>query len=152
VAAAFMLLMARRPQRARWTLAGFGFALVLAEVLVVRNGFGVGFVAVVAAACLAIAFLAGDGFNQLALVFLAVQLALSVWSRGDYLFVEGGYVNGQLMASDTKQMEIALGAPYWFWGGLCALFSVAVLVLGGWSFLRRRSPAAAPRSGRPRTS
>ncbi len=136
VGAAFMLFMARRPHWARYTMIGFGLALVLAEILVVRNGFGVAFVAVVAAACLAIGFLAKDGFNQLSLVFLAVQLALSVWSRGDYLFVEGGYVDGKLMASDTKSMELALGLPYWFWGALCALFSVAMLVLGGWSFLR----------------
>jgi hypothetical protein len=128
--------MARHPKRARYTMGAFGFALVLAEILVVRNGFGVGFVAAVAAGCLAIAFLADDGWNQLALVFLSVQLALSVWSRGDYLFVEGGYVDGRLMPSDTKNMELALGLPYWFWGALCALFSVAVLVVGGWSFLR----------------
>jgi len=142
VAAAFMLIMARRPSRARWTLAGFGFALVLAEILVVRNGFGIGFVAVVAAACLAIAFLAGDGFAQLALVFLAVQLALSVYSRGDYLFMESA---GPLGPSDVKNMETALGPPYWFWGGVCALFSAAALVFGGWHFLRpaRRRVAGA---------
>jgi hypothetical protein len=147
VAAAFMLVMARRPARSRFTLAGFGLALVLAEILVVRNGFGIGFVALLAAACLAIAFLASDGFNQLALVFLSVQLALSVWSRGDYLFTESA---GELGPSDVKNMETALALPYWFWGGLCALFSVAVLVVGGWHFLRAPRPPSTPRRP-PRT-
>ncbi len=140
VAAAFMLIMARRPTRARWTMGVFGFALVLAEILVVRNGSGLAFVAIVAAGILAIAFLADDGINQVSLVFLSVQLALSVWSRGDYLFMEWA---GPGSPSDVKNMETALALPYWFWGGLCALFSVAVLVVGGWHFLR--APRASPR-------
>lgn len=136
VGAAVCFGMARRASWARYTLGAFGFLLILAEILVVRNGFGFGFVAIVAAVCLLIAFFASEAMTQVSLVFLGVQLALAVFSRADYLFVEGGYVNGQFMGSDTKHMEAALGLPYWFWGGLCAAFSLVVLVGGAYYFLR----------------
>ena len=45
-------------------------------------------------------------------------------------------LKGVVLASDVKQMEMALGLRYWFWGGLCAGFSALVLVLGGWYFVR----------------
>ena len=32
-------------------------------------------------------------------------------------------------------MTAALWLPYWFWGGLCALLSVAALASGSWAFL-----------------
>ena len=140
VGAAACFLGARRAKAARWTLGIFGALLVLAEILVVRNGFGFGFVAALAAVLLLLAFWASPPVAQFALVFLGVQLALSVFSRGDYLFTNSaGVINGQAMPSDTMQMQVALGAPYWFWGGLCAAFSVAVLGFGLWSFLRKPS-------------
>lgn len=151
VGAAFCFLMARRASWARYTLGAFGFLLILAEILVVRNGFGVGFVAVVAALCLVVAFFASESLTQMTLVFLAVQLALSVFSRADYLFVEGGYAGGQLMPSDTKQMEMVLGLPYWFWGGLCALFSLLVLAAGAYYFLRGAQRAKIARATRRAT-
>lgn len=136
VGAALCFFMARRTSWARYTLGAFGILLILAEILVVRNGFGFAFVAVVAAVCLLVAFFASESMTQMTLVFLGVQLALSVFSRADYLFVEGGYVDGTLMKSDTKQMEMALGLPYWFWGGLCAAFSLVVLLAGAYYFVR----------------
>jgi len=34
------------------------------------------------------------------------------------------------MPSDVAQMAENLFLPYWFWGAVCGLFAVAVLVLG----------------------
>ncbi len=138
VGAAVCFLGARRTRTSRWTLGSFGALLVLAEILVVRNGFGFGFVAVLAAVLLVLAIWASPEVAQFGLIFFGVQLALSVFSRGDYLFTDSaGVIDGAKLPSDTKQMEVALGLPYWFWGGLCAAFSIAVLALGLWSFLRR---------------
>ncbi len=123
-------IVGRTPKGARIALAIFGVVLALAVVLVVRNWFGVAFVGATAAICLAIAVKGKPWVSQVAVVFLAVQLALSVFSRGDYLFTQyANTANGQ-MPSDVQQMSDALFLPYWFWGGLCGLISVAVLLVG----------------------
>ncbi|KAB2896963.1 MAG: hypothetical protein F9K40_13620 [Kofleriaceae bacterium] len=110
-----------------------------------RGSFGVAFVAIVAAACLGIAWKASDEVSRVSLLFLATQLALSVYSRGDYLFedyVDGQMSGGERVASDTQSMADALGMTYWFWGLVCAAFSAAVLVFAVWLYVR---PPRAPR-------
>jgi hypothetical protein len=74
--------------------------------------------------------------SQLALVFLAVQLSLSVYSRGDYLFTDVARMSGGDMPSDVANMASALFLPYWFWGALCGALSVVVLCVGATLFLR----------------
>jgi hypothetical protein len=142
--AAVFFVAARRPSTARACLGVFGALLVLASILVVRNGFGWLFVGLLAAACLVLALRAGPDLVQLAVVFLAVQLALSSYSRSDYLFTRYAETSAGRMPSDVEHMAQALILPYWFWGGLCAAFSLLVIALGGWTFLRgaRRARAA----------
>lgn len=163
VAAAVCFGAGRKPVWSKRVLAAFGIGLALAMLLVVRNAFGLFFVGALAASCLGIALWARAEVSQLAIVFLGVQLALSVYSRGDYLFMQYAQTSMGKMPSDTQQMADALGLPYWFWGGACAAFSAAVLIGGGYSFLRgagrpgaggatRRSPASAARPASPRTS
>ena len=65
-------------------------------------------------------------------MFVSVQLALSVFSRGDYLFTP----NAGPFPSDVANMATSLFLPYWFWGLVCGGFSLAVLAAGGWFFLR----------------
>jgi hypothetical protein len=69
-------------------------------------------------------------------VFLSTQLALSVFSRGDYLFTEVAQTGMGAMPSDTAQMATALGGPYWLWGLACGAFSITVLAAGVLWFLR----------------
>ena len=56
---------------------------------------------------------------------LAVQLALSVFSRSDYLFVKSA---GDIGISDVQAISESIGMPYWFWGIVCGRISVVVLV------------------------
>ncbi len=130
VVAAVAFVLGRNEQHARKGLAVCGGLLVLSLILVVRNLFGWVFVGGTAAACLLIALKAKPWVSQVAFVFVAVQLALSVFSRGDYLFMEYARTASGKMPSDVSQMSNALFLPYWFWGGLCGLFSVVVLVFG----------------------
>lgn len=123
-------IVGRTPKGARVALAISGAVLALAVILVVRNWFGVLFVGATAAICLAIAIKGKPWVSQVAVVFLAVQLALSVFSRGDYLFTQYANTANGRMPSDVQQMSEALFLPYWFWGGLCGLISVAVLLVG----------------------
>lgn len=147
VGAAFCLILSRRPGSARACLGAIGALLVIAALVVVRNPFGWLFVGVLAAACLLIALWAGTQLAQLALVFLAVQLGLSVYSRGDYLFTEWADTALGRMPSDSQQMANAMGVgPYWFWGGLCGAFSVLMLLLGAWFLLRGDGPRTKARA------
>jgi hypothetical protein len=144
--AVFCLVSARRPSTARYCMGAIGFLLLLAEVLVVRNLFGLVFVGVMGLICLSVAFRGGGHIVQLVLVFLGVQLALSVYSRSDYLFMAEAQTATGTSPSDAQAIANAMGiGPYWFWGGVCGVFSLVVLVVGGWYFLRgtRRAPRPA---------
>jgi len=131
------LAAGRRPGLARIALAAFGAFMAVSLVLWTRTPFGLGFGAVVAALSLLVAIGARPAHAQAVLVFLGVQLALSVYTGGGYLFTQ--YVtiqNGQYTPSDTQQMSQALFLPYWFWGIACAAFSALVLIGGLWMYVR----------------
>ena len=130
VAAAVAFAIGRTVRGARQALVGVAVILALALLLVVRNLFGFLFVAVVLAGCAFAARKASGEVAQLLLVFLAVQLALSVFSRGDYLFTPTAETATGSMPSDVGQMAAALWLPYWFWGLICGALSVAVLIYG----------------------
>jgi hypothetical protein len=137
VGAAVGLACARRTTSSRIFLYLIGGGLALSLLLVVRNPFGWIFVGAVAAICLSIAAKASADLAQIAVMFLSVQLALSVFSRSDYLFTAEAQTAKGLMPSDVQQMANALGGPYWLWGAVCAAFSVAVLLVGAVSLLRK---------------
>ncbi len=144
VAAAAMIALAPRPKWARYALGGFGAALALSLLLVVRNGFGIVFTGALAGAALVIAVRGSAQLAQGALLFLAVQLALSVYSRGDYLFMRWANTEAGRMPSDSEHMAMAMGGSYWFWGAMCAAFSVAMLAAGAWAFWRGTRSAPPP--------
>ncbi len=140
VIAGLCFALARRGRAAKLTFIVFAALLGLALVLVVRNVFGLVFVSVVAAGCAAIGLRANGHVAQVSLLFVAVQLALSVFSRGDYLFTEVATTGVGAAPSDVANMAHALFLPYWFWGALCGLFSVMVLAAGLAFFLRPFGP------------
>lgn len=126
VAAAVCFSLGKTGHGARACLVGLGLLLVAAEVLVVRNVFGFGFVGLLAAICLFTVARSTPEHAQWLVVFVGVQLALSVFSRADYLFARAAGI----YPSDVMQMQQVLFLPYWFWGFVCGAFSVAVLVYG----------------------
>ncbi|MCA9686298.1 MAG: M50 family metallopeptidase, partial [Myxococcales bacterium] len=130
IVAAVGFALARKPRRAQIALLLGVFALAAIAVVVVRNGFGWAFVAGLG---LILGFLATrkrPEIAQLTMVFLSTQLAMSVFSRGDYLFMEYAETAQGRMPTDVSQMADALFGPYWIWGGLCGLFSLVVLGVG----------------------
>ncbi len=137
VAAAILFPLARRPATARWVLGAIGVLLAIALLLVVRNGFGIALVGILAAVSLALAIKGSAQVAQYALIFLAVQLSLSVFARADYLFTETAHTGAGTHPSDVAHMAEALVLPYWFWGAACGLFSIAVLAGGTWLLIRR---------------
>jgi hypothetical protein len=137
VVAAIGFALARKPKAAQLTLMVGVFALAVIAVLVVRNALGWIFVAGLAVVIGVLATRKDPSVAQLGLVFLSTQLAMAVFSRGDYLFTEYAQTADGRMPSDVAQMADALLLPYWFWGGLCGLFSVVVLAAGLWVFLKK---------------
>ncbi len=138
ILAGIFFLLASRQRLARAGLFLFGAAMLFSCVWVVRGWFGWLFVGVVGAVTLVIAYRASAAVSQGVIAFLACQLTLSVFSRGDYLFTDTAVTgNGQSTSpSDVANMAEALFLPYWFWGAVCGLFSVLVLVGGLWLFWR----------------
>lgn len=143
IGAALGFLLGRNAKQARWALYALSLGLFLALLLVVRNFFGAAFVVFLLVLLLWVARSASEEMAQLILLFLSVQLALSVYSRSDYLFTPTAQTAEGAMPSDVGVIEQALWLPYWFWGGVCGLFSLAVVVYGLWVFwqppVRRRS-------------
>jgi hypothetical protein len=136
VVAAFGFVLARSAKASKIALLVGVFALAVLAVLVVRNPLGWGFVAGLMLVMGVLATRKDPRWAQLGLVFLSVQLGLAVFSRGDYLFTEYAQTASGKLPSDVAQMADALLLPYWVWGGVCGLFSVAVLAVGLWIFLK----------------
>jgi len=131
------LAIGRNARLARYALGAFGVFMAVSLILWTRTPFGWGFGATVAALALVVALKGKPAFAQAVLVFLGVQLALSVYTGGGYLFtqhvaIQSGY-NGP---SDTQVMAEALSMPYWFWGAVCGGFSAVVLLGGLWLYIK----------------
>ncbi len=132
VLAAVFFWLAKRPRTAHVGLMTFGLASLAALVLVVRSPVGWLLVGALGAGSVLLAVKSSARVARVVLAFMAVQLSLSVFSRGDYLFTQSTGVG----PSDVAQMADALLLPYWFWGIVCGSISVAVLMIGMRSFLR----------------
>lgn len=147
VIGALFMVLGLRPRLARYALGATGAFLAIALLLWVRGAFGIVFVTAVAVTCLGIALRATAETAQIALVFLATQLALSVYAGGGYLFTAtatGEMTDGKTTPSDVGIMADSLGGPYWMWGLVCAGFSAAVLIGAGWLYLRAPKPSPQP--------
>jgi formate/nitrite transporter FocA (FNT family) len=130
-----LFAMARQERFARWGLGIVALTYAAALALVVRNLFGVVFVGSLVAVLLALVRWGNAFVARFALVFLAVNLSASVFTRGDYLFTDQAMTSRGPMPSDVANMATALWLPYWFWGLVCGAFSLVALAMGLWIYL-----------------
>jgi hypothetical protein len=135
-AAAGLFWAAIDARAAEYALYGLAGAIALACVIWVRNAFGVVFALAVSGGLGALGYFVDHRAQKTACAFLAIQMALSVFSRGDYLFKSYARTSEGNMPSDTAQIARELGLTYWFWGGLIGLVSIGVLGGGLYSFAR----------------
>lgn len=136
VVAALAFVAGRSVRGSRGLLGLLALGLAVAIALVVRNPFGIVFTLGLVLGFGWLALRASADTVQLATVLLATQLALSVFSRADYLFTETAVTGAGTMPSDTAHMAIALGGSYWMWGLACGAFSLLVLAGGVMWFAR----------------
>jgi hypothetical protein len=137
VLAATCFIAAKKQGIARIFLSLIAVGLIMAEFLFVRNTFAWVFVGVLAGLALWLAQQSRAWLARASLVFLGIQLSVSVFSRSDYLFTETALTSQGLMPSDVAVIAQALILPYWFWGVVCGMFSALILVIGLWSYARK---------------
>lgn len=128
--AALLFTAGRRRNRARVAAIAGGAALLLAVVFALRGPIAMLLGTVLGAGGLLLGLRARPAWTQVAVLFLAVQLSLSVFSRADYLFTDTAQTAVGAAPSDSAAMAAALVGPFWFWGAVCGLVSVGVLALG----------------------
>ncbi|MEW6278409.1 MAG: M50 family metallopeptidase, partial [Candidatus Eremiobacterota bacterium] len=98
--------------------------------LLVRAGTAWIYLAVLGAALIWVAARGSQDWARLSLLVLASDMALSVYTRSDYLFVKEATVDGSTFPSDVQAIALNLGLTYWFWGALIAALSALLLWFG----------------------
>lgn len=129
-------VLARRARVAQGALLAGALSLAVLTLLVADNLLAVCFMLGLAILLTWIGARKNPEPAQIALVFISIELALSVFSRGDYLFKREARLPDGVYPSDVSQMAEALGGPYWVWGVACGAFSILALVGGLWVFTR----------------
>jgi len=127
IAGAFFIVSGSSEKRSRLVLAVLGLSLVISTVIWVRSSFGW---VILPPTGLALLLAAGKGpgwLQPVLLQFLGVQACISSFHQLDYLFMNQINMGGQIMYSDTAKIASILFLPYWFWGGLIAVLSFALL-------------------------
>ena len=104
-------------------------------LLTVTQGFGTLVAGGWGVLLVAVAWKASAPVARLALLVVAVQLALAVFSRADYLFVGEAETGAGRMPSDVAHVAASFGGHYLLWGVLIGAFSVALLAAGVFALL-----------------
>lgn len=130
VLAAFFFWFGTRPRSSRIGLAVFGVAMLVIAAVFVRNVFGLVFTIGCGALFVVCARKLSDERAQTAILFVAIQLALSVFSRADYLFTSVAETGAGEMPSDTAHIAEALGGTFWMWGLVVGAISILILAGG----------------------
>jgi hypothetical protein len=130
VAGVGILLVSGKPRYARATLAALSALLLLSMAVWSRNAFGAFFLLAVAATLGVAAKALPDAAAAFLLHLIAATLCLSWFNNLGYMFSAQAIVNGVAMPSDSSVIAQALWLPYWFWGGVVAVFSLAVAAFG----------------------
>lgn len=128
-----VVVLGAREATARRVLLVLGGALGVSLVLWVRNPFGMGGVALLTVGTIALALRGGELPRLLVTQMIGIQLCLGSLGSFDYMFTREFERGGKVMVSDTQAIAQQLLLPYWLWGALIALASVAILVAAFWA-------------------
>jgi len=125
IAGAILILASRSFKTASISLKILGGFLLFSVLIWVRSLFGIVAILLLGLIILGIGLKANRWFQVFSIQFLGVQACISTYHQLDYLFTRTA---GPLGLSDTGQIQQQLFLPYWFWGGLMAIASFAILV------------------------
>ena len=127
LAGGLIIVLGSRETTARWVLAGLTVMLALSLVLFVRNVFGWVALAVIAAILGGLAFYGPEVVRVFVAQLIGIQFCVASWGTLDYMFTKNFVRDGQVLDSDTQEIAEVLLLPYWFWGGLIAVTSLAIM-------------------------
>ncbi|MEM7275619.1 MAG: M50 family metallopeptidase [Actinomycetota bacterium] len=122
-----VIILGSRQTTARWVLAGLSIALALSLLFFVRNTFGWVAIGLIALVLGPLAFYGPELVRIFVAQLIGIQFCLASWGTLDYMFTKNFRRDGQVINSDTQEIAEVLLLPYWFWGGLIALVSFAVM-------------------------
>jgi hypothetical protein len=128
IAGSIFIMTGRTPKASKISLMVLSVVLFLSVVIWVRTLFGVCIISAFAMVIFAIAHYGKAGLQQFTIQFLGVQACINTYFQLSYLFMASAVINGQTMHSDTGSIAQNLFLPYWFWGGLIAISSFALLL------------------------
>lgn len=128
-AGSMLILFGRKEKSARKILQGLGAIMALSVLLYVRQTwYGYAMISLWAAVLFGAAAYASDKICFFFVQFLGVQFCINNFKDFNYMFIESfRNPKGQVMLSDTGSIAENLFLPYWFWGALIALTSLAML-------------------------
>ena len=127
IAGSVLIIASRSPRATKVMLFVLAIALIASTLIWVRSMAGWIVLPLFAAGAFLIASRATRKWQRIAIEFLGVQGAVSVYQDVDYLFSPGAAVDGQVALSDTGRIAEALFLPYWFWGGAITI-AIAAMV------------------------
>ncbi|BAZ41773.1 hypothetical protein NIES4101_77410 [Calothrix sp. NIES-4101] len=125
IAGAALIMASRSYKTASLSLKILGISLLVSTLIWVRSLFGFIFIPLLGIVILFLGLKVTRSVQAFAIQFLGVQACVSTYHQLDYLFSQTA---GRLGVSDTAQIQQQLFLPYWFWGALMAVASVAILI------------------------
>lgn len=128
VAGGAVIVLGSRHTTAPWILAGLAAAVLLSVVLFVRNLFGWVALTLTGLALIPVAWWAPELVRVFVAQLVGIQFCVASWGSLNYMFTKNfRRYDGKLTDSDTQTIANVLFLPYWFWGGVIAAVSLAIL-------------------------
>ncbi len=127
LAGAAVIVLGSRERTAGLVLAGVAVLVGLSLLFVVRNLFGWLSLGAIAAVLGALAVYGPLEVRIFLTQLIGIQFCVASLATVDYMFTKRFRRDGRLIDSDTQEIANVLVLPYWFWGGLIALMSFALL-------------------------
>lgn len=128
IVGSLLIVASAHPKAWRPVLVALALAIFASVYFYVAGQVGRIALPLVGALMLLIAWRASDTLTRFSLQFLGVLAAMGMLQDWDYLFSEQGSVGGQMMTSDTGQIEASLWLPHWFWAA--AIIVVSAVMIG----------------------
>ncbi len=128
VIGSLLILASAHPRAWRPALYSLAGAIAVSTLVWVDGMTGWIVLPLIALLLVAIAAKAPPWAERFTLQFLGLQAALSMFAQWDYLLVEQANIGGEIILSDTGQIERALFLPHWVWAG--AIIAFAALMIG----------------------
>lgn len=123
-----IIVLGARESSAPWILGVLAAVVLVSVVLFVRNLYGWVALALIGLALIGTAAYAPEPVRIFVAQLIGIQFCFASWGSLNYMFTKNfRQADGTLTDSDTQTIANALVLPYWFWGGVIAALSGAIV-------------------------